>query len=263
MKKIAKILGSGGAIPTSGKAASSEMVFIENSQFVLIDAGFGIAQAISTSGEAYENLNSIFITHYHADHVCDLPTILFSYFLSTKKKSIKIYVPKENQSFIPNLFFDVFGHLPKTIEMVNGFIPTLELVPFTGETTMISSVKVSSFPMKHGNMETFGLVFDNGSVRLGISSDTTYCDSLIEIANNCDILIQDCAFSDDFGPNPIHAIPNQINTLIKDTVIRKVFINHLMPETIGKEENILKAITKNISIKVEIALDGKILNYGD
>lgn len=257
MKKVARILGSGGAIPIAGKAASSEIVFINDTEFVLVDAGFGIAQAISISGESYSNLNSIFISHYHTDHFSDLPTILFSYFLSTKRDSIRIFIPKEGQDFLENLFFKTYGHLAKLIQVVNGYSPTIELVPFSEESIQLGDSLVTSFIMSHGNIETYGLTFDFNSFKLSISSDTTYCDSLIQLAMSSDVLIQDCAFSDDFGPNPLHAIPSQIVKLINEASVKKVYLNHLMPETIGKENTMVESIRKDVASEVLLANDGQ------
>jgi ribonuclease BN (tRNA processing enzyme) len=254
MEKSIKILGSGGAIPFNGKAASSEICYVGNNEYILVDAGFGIAQSLMTCGEKMINLNSIFITHYHTDHISDLPTILFSYFLTTDKQSITIYTPKEEQDFIPNLFYKTYGHLAKTIEMVKGFLPKIEIVPITNENVSIGNAKIQTLQVKHGQIETFGLKIETPQNKIAISSDTTLCENLQRLTDGANILIQDCAFSDSFGSNPLHAIPSEVNQLIRESnSLKFVLLNHLMPDTIGKEAQLLETVQNNASAKVEFA----------
>ncbi len=254
MNKSLQILGAGGAIPFDGKCASAEICYIGNGKYVLVDAGFGIAQSLMSCGEDLANLNSIFITHYHTDHVTDLPTILFSYFLTTGNKSMNIYIPKEDQEFIPNLFFKTYGHLAKTIEMAKGYTPELNLIPITGERISLGNCKIEALQVKHGQIETYGLKIETPTSTIAISSDTTLCENLRALVEGANVLIQDCAFSDEFGPNALHATPSEINSLIKDSKhLKLVLLNHLMPETKGKESSMIESVQKNVASKVEFA----------
>ncbi|MBV9000022.1 MAG: MBL fold metallo-hydrolase, partial [Solirubrobacterales bacterium] len=70
------LLGTAGApLPVAGRGGISSAVVVDDRVFV-IDCGRGSPSALVDAGLDFTQLEAIFITHLHADHVGDLPGML-------------------------------------------------------------------------------------------------------------------------------------------------------------------------------------------
>ena len=84
------ILGSGGALPVSGKFPSSQFLQIGSSGF-LIDAGEGVQIQLMKLGISNHRIHHVFISHLHGDHYLGLMGLLFSMHLSARKQELNIH----------------------------------------------------------------------------------------------------------------------------------------------------------------------------
>jgi ribonuclease BN (tRNA processing enzyme) len=70
------LLGTAGApLPVAGRAGISTALIIDRRVFV-IDCGRGAPSAFAEAGLDFSRLETVFLTHLHADHVGDLPGML-------------------------------------------------------------------------------------------------------------------------------------------------------------------------------------------
>ncbi|HEJ83073.1 MAG TPA: MBL fold metallo-hydrolase, partial [Desulfobacteraceae bacterium] len=75
MKAI--ILGSGTAIPLNDRGSPAIVVVIDGKP-VLFDLGPGTLRQLTRAGINYEQIEHIFVTHFHPDHTGDLVHLLFA-----------------------------------------------------------------------------------------------------------------------------------------------------------------------------------------
>ena len=73
------ILGTGTIIPSLKRNASGYFLNIGGDN-VLVDCGSGVLRQLIKAKINYNDLDYIFITHRHTDHIADLVSILSSYF---------------------------------------------------------------------------------------------------------------------------------------------------------------------------------------
>ncbi len=71
-----QVLGSGGPISDDLRASSSEVIWWKGKSRILIDAGGGVYLRFGQAGAKLEEVDFIGITHFHTDHVTDLPALL-------------------------------------------------------------------------------------------------------------------------------------------------------------------------------------------
>ncbi|WP_221937467.1 MBL fold metallo-hydrolase [Shewanella psychropiezotolerans] len=71
-----QLLGSGGPISDDARASSGEVIWWKGKSRILIDAGGGVYLRFGQSGSRMEELNFLGMTHFHTDHVTDLPALL-------------------------------------------------------------------------------------------------------------------------------------------------------------------------------------------
>lgn len=71
------VLGSGGPLGTpKGRASAGYLIYIDGKATMLMDAGGGTFNNIAKAGANIKDLETVLLTHMHADHTTDLPSII-------------------------------------------------------------------------------------------------------------------------------------------------------------------------------------------
>lgn len=89
-----QLLGSGDPISDDARASSGTVVWINSKSRLLIDAGGGTHLRFGQAGARLEDLRFIGITHFHTDHVADLPAILKGAYFVTSDTKITLAGPR-------------------------------------------------------------------------------------------------------------------------------------------------------------------------
>ena len=171
---MVKILGSDGSYSHDSRATS----FLIDKN-VVIDAG----NLVKSLGKECCNLEHIFISHTHFDHIVDLPFVLESYF-GCRTKPLKIYALSENISKLQEYLFNwsIWPNFSE-IEQINGKEAALQFVPVeVGDTLVIDSLEVTILQSNH-TVPTCGYKVQKGSEAFVLSGDTYINDGLIDLIN--------------------------------------------------------------------------------
>jgi len=86
------ILGSSSAIPTKLRNTSAQFLHFLNHR-LLIDCGESSINTMVRLGLPYVQLDYIFISHLHTDHILGLPGLLSSFALKNREKPLTIFSP--------------------------------------------------------------------------------------------------------------------------------------------------------------------------
>ena len=109
------LAGTGGMMPLKNRWLTC--CYMEyNGKAILIDCGEGTQIALSQSECRLSKLETLLITHFHADHISGLPGLLLSLGNYSKKTPLKIYGPKGIGAVVNNLCC-ICGKLPYPIEI--------------------------------------------------------------------------------------------------------------------------------------------------
>ncbi|MFD2780334.1 MBL fold metallo-hydrolase [Novosphingobium pokkalii] len=117
-----QLLGSGGPISDDARASSGAVVWIDGKARLLIDAGGGTFLRYGESGARLEDLDFIGISHFHTDHVADLPAILKGAYFLNGRHDVALAGPSSNANF-PSMtaFFNrTFGQGRGAFEYLAG-----------------------------------------------------------------------------------------------------------------------------------------------
>lgn len=96
-----QVLGSGGPDLVPGRAASGYLVWIGGKARVLVDAGGGTALRLAESGADLNDLDAVLLTHLHADHTADFPSLIQAAALAGRSRPLPVYGPPGNR-FAPS-----------------------------------------------------------------------------------------------------------------------------------------------------------------
>ena len=88
------ILGSSSGLPQAERATAGYLLKTGDS-LSLIDCGGGVTASFLKRGLNPLDVDRIFISHTHSDHVCELTLFLQLIYLRGREKPIDLYLPKE------------------------------------------------------------------------------------------------------------------------------------------------------------------------
>jgi phosphoribosyl 1,2-cyclic phosphodiesterase len=136
-----------------GSGSKGNSVYIESGKTaILIDAGFSgkeIAARLKSIGRSIEDLDALFVTHEHHDHIHGVGVL-------SRRCNIPVY---SNYGTIKG-GEKLLGRLFKHVEFG------------TGKTFQVKDLQVRTFSVSHDATEPVGFVIGNGKVTLAYCTDT-------------------------------------------------------------------------------------------
>jgi len=138
------LLGTGGMLPLKNRFLTS--LYAEyNGKAVLIDCGEGTQVALAQHGLKMSRIETILITHGHADHITGLPGLLLSVGNCSRTQPLDIYVPESAEEMVKNLI-SVCGGLPYEVKI--HVLPDRSPTAFTAE-KIDPLLMISTMPLAH------------------------------------------------------------------------------------------------------------------
>lgn len=198
---------------------------------VLIDAGTGVSEL--SLGELTE-IDHVFVTHSHLDHIACIPFMLDSVGFM-RDKPLTVYASEATLDILKKHIFN-WKIWPDFSEIPSAQQPYLRYQPIAlGESIVLNGRKITSIPANHV-VPAVGYQLDSGKASLVFSGDTTTCDELWKVVNkikNLRYLIIETAFSNsekDLAVVSKHLCPSMLaDELVKFKLDAEVFITHLKP----------------------------------
>ena len=241
------ILGSGTAAPTPDRNMASYLLEVGNDK-ILFDSGPGTIRQLLKLKINLLDINNIFYTHLHNDHINDLPGIIWSNnYGILRKKPLNLYGPKGFKKYCGILLKKILnpGKLNFKInvkEMWNGSkikIPSKNKI-------IIESVK-----SKHTGSSVSYRIENNGK-SIVYSGDTDYSNEIIKISKNADVLILECSFPDNKKVKG-HLTPSFCGKIATKANIEKLILTNFYPEC--DKIDVIKECKKEFNGNIILARD--------
>ncbi len=226
-------LGTGGAVPSARRNTASLLV-ARGGERLLFDCGEGTQRQMQRSLGLVQ-VDAIYFTHFHADHILGLPGLLKTYDLTERERPLRVYGPRGLR--------DLIQSLGRVVGRVRYGLELIEIEP--GDAIPCAGAEVRAFPVEHSTRaHGYSLVeaerpgrFDpaaaqslgveegpafaalqrgervegaNGPVEPGlvmgesrpgrtivITGDTAPCHATVEAARGADLLIHDASFAEE------------------------------------------------------------------
>lgn len=184
----------GPAIRRGSPSPTSSLVEISGRQIV-VDCGLGVARGLTEAGLHLRDLDLIFITHLHSDHVLELGALLHTAWTAGLSRKVRVFGPigiaDVWRGFLESMRFDI------DLRIIDEGRPDLrDLVEVTtygdGGILKEGGLAVSALRVRHPPVtECFALKLETGDARIVFSSDTAYFLPLSTFAANADILVHE------------------------------------------------------------------------
>ena len=208
-------LGSGNAF-ASGRYWSS---FLLNGRY-LFDASPVALPHLKQCQVAPEEIEAIFISHFHADHFFGLPFLLLEYAeLARRTTDLTIVGPPGIQERLrvitevgyPNVPTKEKTYREHYLELADGL---------TGEVAGLKFLARSVTQVD--DLECFGFRVELGGRTVAYSGDSMMCDALTELADGADVFVVECSCWD--GTCGPHLGPDDVRELRRRLGPKPTFI---------------------------------------
>jgi ribonuclease BN (tRNA processing enzyme) len=216
------IIGSGTGIP-SLRRGSPGLLVISDSTILLIDSGPGTLRKMLEAGITYLDPDVILYTHLHPDHTADLVPTFFAckYGDLPREKDLLCAGGPGFKSFLEKLR-ELYGSWIEP-QSYNLTVKEISKDPF-----LFRDLKIISKPMAHisGSLG-YRIEFKDGK-SVGISGDTDYCQNIVDLACEVDLLVLECSFPDGKKVEG-HLTPSLAGRIGSESRCERLLLIHLYP----------------------------------
>ncbi len=260
------ILGSGTAAPRLNRNMAGYLLEA-NGKKVLFDSGAGTIRQLLKLKVDLLDINDIFYTHLHNDHINDLGAIIWSNNYGMKrKKPLEIYGPKGFKKYFKVLMEKILRP-PKlnyginVKEMWNGSIIKIPIISNNNKNLIINqsnktinnknNLIIKSMKSKHTNASvSYRIEYNNKSIVY--SGDTDYSNEIIKLSKNADLLVLECSHPDNMKAKG-HLTPSLCGKIATKANVKKLALTHFYPE--ADKADVKKQCSMEFEGKIVLAKD--------
>ena len=232
------ILGSGDPFVKKSQASASLLIEVGNvhKDRFFFDLGSGSLANFNGLRHPVTSATKVFLTHLHADHVGDMPTLLWSMAKSGRRDPVEVwgpsgeYEPLGTRSYIQHLeaahawdMESMCGHPGQS-----GAKAETQEVPFDRTETVYErdGVTITSFPVIHILNGAVGYRIDYAGRSVVFSGDTRPTRTLVSACDGADLLIHET-----FPSAPIFAKKAGVPEALAEAIVNGV---HTSPAMAGR-----------------------------
>jgi ribonuclease Z len=132
-------LGTSGSMPTAQRAPAALLVR-RGGDRLLFDCAEGTQRQLLRSSVGLIELEEVFLTHFHADHVLGLPGMLKTFALRGRDLPLTVYGPRG--------LVDLLGSLKRVVGKLSYEVRLVELGP--GDVVERGDYRLAAFAVSHG-----------------------------------------------------------------------------------------------------------------
>lgn len=272
------LLGTGCPTPVIERFGPSTLVEASGKKFIF-DAGRGAIQRLRQASVPWQDIDGVFITHLHSDHVVGFPDLWLTGWLSGagRNRPLHIWGPVGTKHMISHLEqafeFDIRNRIEDHQAKPDGVVIVAteikEGVIYEGDGVKITAFEVNHAPVK----PAFGYRVDAGGRSVVLSGDTRFSENLIRHAAGVDLLIHEVVIPESLHhaavpPERIesviayHTTPEQAGEVFARVKPRLAVYSHIVLPSVNADE-LLSATRKVYPGRLEVGEDLMVIDVGE
>jgi ribonuclease Z len=197
------ILGSGDPFVKKSQAAASLLIEVGNPEqdVFFFDLGSGALANFNGLGLPVTATTKVFLSHLHADHVGDMPTLLWSLAKAGRRDPVEVWGPAGEHERFGTQAYGRHLELAHAWDMESlcghpgqsGARMSITEVPYDRPEVVYqrNGVTITSFPVIHIHNGAVGYRLDYAGRSVVFSGDTRPCRHLVEACDGADLLIHE------------------------------------------------------------------------
>lgn len=272
------LLGTGAPPPVMTRFGPSILVEAGQQKF-LFDAGRGALQRLAQAGVRWQDVDGVFLTHLHSDHVVGFPDLWLTGWLVSpgRDRPLDLWGPTGTKKMVAHLEqayeFDLRVRVHDDRAAPQGLVVLAEDIS-EGVVLEKDGLKVTAFEVDHGPVKpAFGYRVDHGGRSVVLSGDTRVSQNLIRHAEGVDLLVHEVASPETFqraGVPPArartviehHVTPEQAGEVFARTKPRLAVYSHIVLP-IATEHDLIPPTRRTYSGRLEVGEDLMVIEVGE
>lgn len=208
------ILGYWGGYPSAGGATAGYLVTTDEGH-ILLDCGSGVMSRLPFH-TSVEQLSGVILSHLHYDHMADIGILQYAAVGAIRNKlmnhKLKLFVPEEPADMLCKLY-----GLHSDITLIN---PAYKI--------QLAGAEIEFGLVQH-TISCYAVKITYQGKVLVYSGDTSYCESLIEIAKDADILLCEATICEGSYHTTGHGHMDAVQaaTIAEKAKVKKLILVHL------------------------------------
>ena len=236
-------IGSGDAFGSGGRLNTCFHVSGRKSNF-LIDCGSSSLIGLKSSKTELNNIQAIFVTHFHADHFGGIPFFMLdAQFFSKRTEPLTIAGPEGLTEWYERVMETAFPGSSGTTPKFE--LSLVELSPRITET--VGGISVRPFCVNHGNPggPFYAYRFETEGRSIAYTGDTEWTDELIDAGKEADLFIAEAYFYE--KKVRLHLDLSSLKEHLPRIRPKRLILTHMSDDMLQRLD----------SIEFETAYDGK------
>ncbi|MEA3470687.1 MAG: ribonuclease Z [Thermodesulfobacteriota bacterium] len=224
------ILGSGTGVPSLTRSSCSIALEIKD-EILLFDIGPGTMRRALEIGITIDRISYLFISHLHPDHTGELVSFLFASKypeIEKRRNPLTIIGARGLSNFYEGLK-KVYG---KWIDLDEAILTIIEMENTKPDFMEFGSFDVTTAPMDHIESSIGYRVTVSDGTSLVYTGDTDYCENVIELSRNTDLLVCESALPDEMKAEG-HLTPSLAGKIASEANVKALVLIHFYPECEG------------------------------
>ena len=228
---------------------------------ILVDCGSGVTQRLDQINISSAEIDALFLTHLHSDHVIDLYQLIISSWHSYRSKAWKIYGPKGTKMFVKKIMSAWKEERSQRIKYeARSSVAAFKII--VKEFSSLGSIKIKDLNIRYFEVDhkpvkyAYGFNFFNKNKKLTISGDTRPCENVMKYGQLSDVLLHEVFIDGEImktnkmrtsktlhNVKAYHTPSSLVGKIAKITRCKQLVLTHLVPTKFNERK--LKKIIKS------------------
>lgn len=218
------VVGSGTAAPEASRVCSGYWLESDDGR-LLLDCGAGVVHGMARLGLDWASLDHLLITHFHNDHIGDVPMLLFALkwgVQGLRTAPLTLWAPHGIHARLRAMRAAFGDHVADP-----GF-PVLVREVAPGETFTAAGLSVRATATPHTE-HSLAFRLEGETTALGYTGDTGPSEEVATLMQGVDVLIVECSLPDDLvGAG--HLSPSSLAALAGRAAPGRLAVTHVYPQ---------------------------------